>query len=164
MIDGKPRFFVYYANSGNGIGVITADSPDGPWRSPIGTMLIDRNTPNCGDVVWLFDPGVLVDDDGQGYLFFGGGVRKDGPYDNTGQARRVKLGADMISIEGIPETWYVPYMFESSEIAKINGRYYYSYCTTGIRRRTTWACKTARLPVWFHKTTPWGNLKKPGGL
>jgi arabinoxylan arabinofuranohydrolase len=128
-IDGKPQFFVYYANGGNGIGVISADSPTGPWRAPLGerTLLIDRDTPNCESVNYLFDPGAMVDDDGQGYLFFGGGSGGDG--NNTGQARRVKLGADMISIIGEPETWNVPYLFEDSEIAKFNGKYYYSYVT-----------------------------------
>ncbi|MBO4398673.1 MAG: family 43 glycosylhydrolase, partial [Lachnospiraceae bacterium] len=29
-IDGKMKFFLYFANSGNGIGVLSADSPVGP--------------------------------------------------------------------------------------------------------------------------------------
>jgi len=125
-LGGSPKFFIYYANGGNGIGVISADSPTGPWTSPIDRLLIDRDTPNAGNVAYLFDPGSMVDDDGQGYLFFGGGPPNQ---DNTGQARRIKLGHDMISIIGEPQTWHVPYLFEDNEIAKINGRYYYSYVT-----------------------------------
>lgn len=30
-IAGKDKFFLYFANSGAGIGVLTADSPIGPW-------------------------------------------------------------------------------------------------------------------------------------
>ena len=63
-IDGKPKFFLYFANSGGGIGVLTADSPTGPFTDPLGTELISRNTPTCNTVLWLFDPAVLVDDDG----------------------------------------------------------------------------------------------------
>jgi len=121
MINGSPKFFIYFANSGDGIGVITANSPTGPWTSPLPKLLIDRNTPNCSSVEYLFDPGVMVDDDGQGYMFFGGG-------NSDGMARRVKLGADMISLDGDPETWAVPDLFEDNEIAKINGTYYYSFC------------------------------------
>ena len=45
MIDGKPKFFLYFANSGGGIGVLTADSPTGPFTDPIGGPLVSRNTP-----------------------------------------------------------------------------------------------------------------------
>ena len=60
-INGKEKFFLYFANNGNGIGVLTSDSPTGPWIDPIGKPLISRNTPNCSNVTWLFDPAVLVD-------------------------------------------------------------------------------------------------------
>lgn len=73
-IDGKPQFFLYFADAGGGIGVLQADSPTGPFRDPLGKGLITRETPNCADVLWLFDPAVLMDDDGRAYLYFGGGV------------------------------------------------------------------------------------------
>jgi len=126
MLGGSPKFFIFYANGGNGIGVISADSPIGPWSSPIDRLLIDRDTPNCGTVAYLFDPGAFVDDDGQGYLYFGGGPPN---LANTGQARRIKLGYDMISLVGIAETWNMPYLFEASELTKIKGKYYASWVT-----------------------------------
>jgi len=126
-IDGVDKFFIYFANSGNGIGVITADSPTGPWTSPLNKLLIDRSTPTCADIQYLFDPGVMVDDDGIGYMVFGGGNdTSKGP-----NGRRVKLGADMISLDGDPLVWDVPNLFEDNEIVKINGKYYYSYCQNG---------------------------------
>jgi len=63
-IDGKDKFFLYFADSGNGIGVLTADSPEGPFTDPIKKPLISRQTPNCANVNWLFDPAVFVDKDG----------------------------------------------------------------------------------------------------
>ncbi len=129
-INGKEKFFLYFANNANGIGVLTADSPTGPWTDPIGKPLISRSTPNCSnkDVVWLFDPAVLVDDDGKGYLYFGGGT--DGkPSANPKTSRAVQLGDDMTSIVGTPVTIDAPYIFEDSGIHKYNGKYYYSYCT-----------------------------------
>lgn len=127
-IDGKTKFFLYFANNGNGIGVLTADSPTGPFTDPLGCALISRKTPNCGNVEWLFDPAVLIDDDGSAYLYFGGGVPA-GKDAHPQTARVVKLGSDMISIEGEPQTIDAPFLFEDSGINKIGDTYYYSYCT-----------------------------------
>lgn len=128
MIDGKPKFFLYFADNGGGIGVLTADSPVGPFTDPIGKALISRDIPNCGNVLWLFDPAVLVDDDGTGYIYFGGGV-PEGKAAAPGTGRVAKLGADMISIEGDVVTLDIPYLFEDSGIHKYKDKYYYTYCT-----------------------------------
>lgn len=127
-IDGQVKFFVYFANGGNGIGVLTADSPTGPFTDPLGKALINRSTPNCSDVAWLFDPAVLVDEDGSAYLYFGGGV-PEGKEAAPGTGRVVKLGADMISLDGEPQTLDIPYLFEDSGINRIGDTYYYSYCS-----------------------------------
>lgn len=130
MIDGKPKFFLYFANNGSGIGVLTADSPTGPWKDPIGKELISRNTPNCGNVAWLFDPGVYYDEKtDEAYIFFGGGKNNDGTgYDNPKTGRVAKLGSNMISIEGNAKTMETPYLFEDSSVIKIGNTWYYSYC------------------------------------
>lgn len=127
-IDGKMQFFLYFANGGNGIGVLVADSPVGPFKDPIKKALISRQTPNCGNVDWLFDPAVLVDDDGNAYIYFGGGVPA-GKVSYPGTARVAKLGADMISLDGDPVAIDVPFLFEDSGINKIGDTYYYSYCS-----------------------------------
>ncbi|MBQ7774364.1 MAG: family 43 glycosylhydrolase [Lachnospiraceae bacterium] len=127
-INGEDKFFLYFANSGGGIGVLTADSPTGPFTDPLGEALISRNTPNCSDVTWLFDPAVLVDDDGRAYLYFGGGI-PEGKVADPGTARVVELGEDMISIKGEPVRIDVPYLFEDSGIHKYNDKYYYTYCS-----------------------------------
>ncbi len=127
-INGKEKFFLYFCNGGNGVSVLTADSPTGPWTDPLGHGLITRSTPNCGNVTWLFDPAVFVDDDGTGYLAFGGGV-PEGQDANPGTARIVQLGDDMISIVGTPQTLNPPYLFEDSGLNKIGDKYYYTYCS-----------------------------------
>lgn len=130
VIDGKPKFFLYFANNGNGIAVLTADSPVGPFTDPIGGPLISRSTPNCGNVTWLFDPAVLVDDDGTGYLYVGGGIPSEDKASNPGTARVVRLNDDMISLACDPVAIEnVAYLFEDSGINKINGKYVYSYCS-----------------------------------
>lgn len=131
-INGKEKFFLYFANNANGIGVLTADSPTGPWTDPIGKALVTRSTKNCSDVVWCFDPSVLVDDDGTGYLYFGGGcptVNNVTERANPKTMRVVKLGDDMISLAGDPQVIDAPYLFEDTGINKINGKYYFSYCS-----------------------------------
>jgi len=127
-IDGKDKFFLYFADAGGGIGVVTADSPTGPFTDPLGKGLIRRDMPNCGNVLWLFDPAVLVDDDGQAYIYFGGGV-PEGKVSDPGTGRVAKLGDDMISIVGEAVALDVPYLFEDSGIHKYNNKYYYTYCS-----------------------------------
>lgn len=130
MIDGKPKFFLYFANSGNGIAVLSADSPIGPFVDPIGKALISRETPTCAEVTWLFDPAVLVDDDGTGYLYVGGGVPGPEKIANPGTARVVKLTDDMIHLAEDPKPIEdVLYLFEDSGINKIGDKYIYSYCS-----------------------------------
>ena len=131
-INGKDKFFLYFADNGSGIGVLTADSPTGPFTDPIGKQLVARSTPNCAKVYWLFDPAVFVDDDGTGYLYFGGGVDKDPAHPKSG--RCVKLGDDMISLAGTPEEIDAPWLFEDSGINKIGNKYYYTYCSNWAER------------------------------
>lgn len=127
-INGKDKFFLYFADSAGGIGVLTADRPEGPYRDELGHALITKSTPGYGEVTWLFDPAVLVDDDGTGYLYVGGGV-PDGKQADPGTARAIKLGDDMMSLSGSCVKMNPPYLFEDSSIIKADGKYYYSYCT-----------------------------------
>ena len=127
-VDGKEKFFLYFCNGGNGIAVLTSDSPTGPWQDELGHPLISRSVRNCADVTWLFDPAVMVDDDGTGYLAFGGGI-PEGRQEAPGTARIVKLGEDMISLAEDPVRLDVPWLFEDSGINKINGKYVYTYCS-----------------------------------
>ena len=132
QIDGVDKFFLYFCNSGGGIGVLEGDSPVGPWRDPNKKALIDGSTPGVQGVPWIFDPAVMVDDDGTGYLAFGGGVPA-GQDLNPKSARIVKLADNMTSLandaDGVPQMIDAPCMFEDGGIHKANGKYYYSYCS-----------------------------------
>lgn len=121
--DGK--YYLYMPNSGSGIGVAVADDPGGPFVDPLGRPLLTPSTPGVEDVDWLFDPACFVDEDGQGYLYFGGGP------ENTGDnARVMRLGADMISLaDASATTIVVPAFFEASFMHKRAGTYYFSYST-----------------------------------
>ena len=127
-IDGKPKFFLYFADNGGGIGVVTSDSPVGPFVDELGHGLIRRDMENCGNVEWLFDPAVLVDDDGKAYIYFGGGVPQ-GKASHPMTARCAQLGDDMMSLVDVPKTIDAPYLFEDSGIHKFGDTYYYTYCS-----------------------------------
>ncbi len=126
-IDGKDKFFLYFADSANGIGVLSADSPVGPYVDPIGKALVSRGMPGIDGVHWLFDPAVIVDDDGTGYIYFGGGHQEE--FIHPKSARCAQLGDDMISLATVPAEIDAPFLFEDSGINKIGDTYYYSYCS-----------------------------------
>ncbi|SCZ80489.1 family 43 glycosylhydrolase [Pseudobutyrivibrio xylanivorans] len=157
-INGRDKFFLYFANNASSIGVLTADSPTGPWRDPLGRAFITKSTPNC-NVEWLFDPAVLVDSNGTGYLYFGGGVPA-GQAAHPRTARVIKLGGDMISTSGTAAMIDAPYLFEDSGINKIGNTYYYSYCTN-------WNCSNGYRNATIHVMTssnPMGPFTHQGEI
>ena len=135
-IDGKDKFFLYFADSGNGIGVLEGESPVGPFIDPLKAPLISRDTPTCAKINWLFDPAVIVDEKGDGYLYFGGGHDPD-KYEHPMNARCVALADDMVHIKGEPQVIDAPFLFEDSGINKIGDTWYYTYCTNWADRKDT---------------------------
>ena len=126
------KFYLFFANSGGGIGVVMGDSPTGPWTDPIGGALLSHNSPNCSNVEWMFDPGVYYDEStDQCYLFFGGGRKNGVPADKPGTGRVVKvnLKSNGVELAGTPITMDIPYLFEDSSVIKIGDTWYYSYCS-----------------------------------
>jgi arabinoxylan arabinofuranohydrolase len=124
--DGK--FYLYFPDGGDAIGVAVADKPEGPFQDPLGKALINRSMPNC-NVPWVFDPCAFIDDDGQAYLYFGGGDRETGR-----NLRVIKLNKDMISVDGEAVTIEARESFEAAYMHKHNGTYYFSYATTGASK------------------------------
>ncbi|MCA9241307.1 MAG: family 43 glycosylhydrolase [Planctomycetales bacterium] len=120
--DGK--HFLYFGNGGADIGVAVGDSPTGPFTEPLGRNLINHGTPGVQPAqrMWLFDPGVFIDDDGQAYIYFGG--------NGDDNVRAAKLGRDMISLDGDVIKMSAPNFFEAAWVFKHNGKYYFTYSTT----------------------------------
>ncbi|MCQ2197196.1 MAG: glycoside hydrolase family 43 protein [Bacteroidaceae bacterium] len=126
--DGKTHFYLYYTNTASGIGVLTATSPTGPWKDPIGRALIDWSTPGRGNQSNIIDPGVCIDDEGNGWLTFGGGDPNSGGSKlMPGNARIVKLGSNMTSLSGPIKEIPAPFHFEANELNYINGKFVFSY-------------------------------------
>lgn len=148
---GKTKFYLYFANSAVNIGVLTSDSPTGPWEDPVGGPVVDNSMSQLsGDPVsWCFDPGVVVDDDGVGWIAFGGGdPHADDPDENamdTGNCRIARLSDDMLSIEGEVTEIHAPYHFEANELNYINGTWVLTYCSN-YSERMIWP-SDAELPA-----------------
>ncbi len=83
--NGKFYWYVPVRNRATGgmaIGVAVGDSPTGPFRDALGRPLVEN-----GEI----DPNVLIDDDGQAYLYWG-----------NPRLWYVRLNTDMISYSGSP--------------------------------------------------------------
>ena len=116
------KFYLYFGNSAAGVGVASSTSPTGPFTDAKGGYLVNSSTPGAtGPNIWLFDPAVFIDDDGQAYLYFGGNGPSNG--------RVIKLNSDMISVSGSATGITAPNFFEASWMHKRNGIYYFSYST-----------------------------------
>ena len=136
--DGLTHFYLYFSNNGLGVGVLTATDPLGPWEDPLGEPLISSSTPGLTGCPNPFDPGVVIDDNGDGWLSFGGGKAPGGTEYMPGSARIVKLGDDMLSFASEFCEIPAPYFFEASELNYINGTYVYTYNTDWSDHSAQW--------------------------
>lgn len=125
--DGLTHFYLYFSNNGTGVGVITATDPTGPWSDPLGEPLVYQDMPGLENCPSPFDPGVCIDENGTGWLSFGGGAPNNKTYSTV--PKIAKLGKDMLSFDSEFVSIEVPYFFEASELNYIDGTYYYSYST-----------------------------------
>ena len=131
--DGKDEFFLYFCNSSHGVGVLKAESPLGPWESPNNRLLVHYDTQgaNPQGTNANFDPGVVIDDNGVGWLSFGG----LGPSTIMPEAARiVKLKPSMTEVDGAAVKIHAPYHFEANELNVIGGKYVYTYCSNWADR------------------------------
>ncbi len=83
------KYYFYYPVEQSKIGVAVSDSPISRFVDALDRPLIDNTNNEAVVGREPIDPAVLIDDDGQAYLFFG-----------CRDARYVKLNEDMISLDG----------------------------------------------------------------
>lgn len=138
--DGKDEYYLFYTDAGS-VVYVRGESPTGPWVDDLGKSICNTSLTNCKDVKWCFDPAVLVDDKGDAYVYFGGGVWDTESElaahpgtslasPKTGRVAKMKFDENgKVSIDGTPQVLDSYYMYEDSEVNMFNGKYYYSYCT-----------------------------------
>lgn len=132
--DGLTHFYLYFSNGGSGVGVLEATNPLGPWTDPLGKPLVSSGMKGLENCPYPFDPGVCIDENGQGWLTFGGGIDSYLP----SPARIVKLGDDMLSFASDFKEIPAPYFLEASELNYINGTYVYTYNSDWSDHKTPW--------------------------
>ena len=134
--DGTEEFFLYFSNSGGSVGVLKANSPIGPWTSPLSKPLIEGSTPGVSPCHWVFDPGVVIDENGTGWITFGGGDPKSNGTDlQPNNACIAKLKPSMTAIDGAAVKIPAPYQLEASELNIFNNKFVYTYCSSWADRR-----------------------------
>ena len=142
------RFYLYYSLNFFGVmAIAVSDTPAGQYEFYDYVSHLDgtKYSSRKGDP-FLFDPGVLVDDDGAVYLYFGFAPRRALPALITGGKKRkfeggyvVQLASDMKTVIGdtklimnkVDEAFGTGFegheFFEASSIRKINEVYYFIY-------------------------------------
>lgn len=122
VIERNGRFYWYAAVEhgsihGKAIGVAVADNPLGPFKDARGSALITNDMTTDTKISWDdIDPTVMIDDDGQAYLFWG----------NT-QCYYIKLKTNMIDQDGPIHKVDLPGFTEAPWIHKHKDWYYLSY-------------------------------------
>ena len=119
------KYYFYFSDRKRGIGVMTADSPTGPFKDALGKPLIAP----------MHDPTILIDDDETPYIIYGD---KEG-----GGYHIARLNEDMISLAEKPkpieingEEWEsAPNWMDKNYLFKHLDTYYLSwgsfYATSG---------------------------------
>lgn len=126
------EFYIYFANGGGSVGVMkSTKSPLGPFTSPLSKPMIDQNTAGVRPCNWVFDPGAVIDENGVGWIAFGGGdPQSTGSKLWPGNSRIAKLKTTMTGLDGAAVNMPAPYLFEASELNIIGGRFVYTYNTS----------------------------------
>lgn len=160
--------FYYYLpvnqkNGGNAIGVAVSDSPTGPFKDAIGKPLLTG--------YGYIDPTVLIDDDGQAYLYWG-----------NPNLWHVKLNEDMISFDqeyGIVKEDLREENFgyravkkdnrtasyeEGPWLYKRNNLYYLFYPAGGVPEHLAYSTAKSITGPWTYGDTIMHVIKKGGAF
>ncbi|QKJ62196.1 glycoside hydrolase family 43 protein [Flavobacterium sp. M31R6] len=122
VIERNGKFYWYVTIehgtiNGKAIGVAVSDSPTGPFKDALGKALITNDMTTQTNISWDdIDPTVMIDDDGQAYIFWGNTV-----------CHYAKLKANMTELDGPIQTISLPNYTEAPWIHKHNNWYYLSY-------------------------------------
>jgi hypothetical protein len=161
-IERNGKFYMYCPAQGDGIGVLVADSPYGPFRDPIGKRLIET------DHLWQdIDPSPFIDDDGQAYLYWG-----------NPSVWYVKLNEDMISCKG--EVISIPMTVEAFGerkgnrqratryeegpwVWKRNGHYYMAYASVCCPEGIEYSMSVSPEGPWIYKGNIMGQTQRTRG-
>ena len=142
-VERNGKYYLYAPLHGHGIGVLTADSPYGPFSDPLKKPIVWDQS-NWYDI----DPSVFTDDDGQAYMYWGN------PY--TYYAR---LNDDMISLKDsvVRLPYHIEHYQEGPWFYKRHGHYYLGYASTCCPEALGYAMSDSPTGPWESK----GYIMRP---
>ena len=133
------RISIVYPNGAGGVGMLTATSIDGPYTDPVkethGVNYIAASYGSsviggCDGIAHCFDPGIFIEDDGTGYVIFGGGENGQRPYGNNLDIIKFTENNGKITIDKNSLTRVsAQNSFEAPYIHKKGSKYYLSFNT-----------------------------------
>lgn len=152
VVERDGKWYMYCPIHGHGIGVLVADNPYGPFKDPIGKPLVWQQ-----EHWYDIDPTVLIDDDGQAYMYWG-----------NPNLYSVKLNDDMISYDG--EITMHPKITDYQEgpwLYKHGGKYYIAFASTCCPEGIGYAMSDSPMGPWEYQGhimnhTPRSNGNHPG--
>lgn len=145
VIPRNGKFYWYVAvehatNPGKAIGVAVADNPLGPFKDARGSALVTNDMTKAIKHTWDdIDPSVIIDRDGQAYLFWGNGI-----------CYYAKLKANMVELDGPINTITLPHYTEAPWVNYRKGWYYLSYAYE-FPEKTAYAMSRNITGPWQYK-------------
>lgn len=143
VVERNGKFYMYCPIHGNGIGVLVSNSPYGPFKDPLGKLLVWQKE-HWDDI----DPTVFIDEDGQAYMYWG-----------NPNCYYVKLNEDMISYSGdIVKLKETPEHYQEGPwFYKRNGHYYLAFASTCCPEGIGYAMSDSPTGPWKTK----GYIMRP---
>ena len=141
------RYYLYYAlGLIPFVSVAVSSQPEGPYEYYGIVKRSDGSFVGMGlRDVFMFDPGVFMDDDGKCYLYCGFGPKEEGFFEQVCKKYQMdgayvcQLSEDMLTIQAEPQLIVPKYkhavntsfeghaFYEASSMRKVNGMYYFIY-------------------------------------
>ncbi len=154
------KYYFYFPVEQTMIGVAVSDQPTTGFKDALGKPLVDKKWSE--EIVGRepIDPGILMDDDGQAYMFFG-----------CRDARVVKLKENMIELDGEIQPVVIKGIEDHAEnekgfygeapwAFKRNGIYYLVY-SNGWGKNSTMIYATSNAPMGPYQFQ--GDVMTPSG-
>lgn len=145
VIQKNEKLYFYVAVThasiaGKAIGVAVSYNPTTPFHDARGSALITHDMlPFTGNDKANLDPSVLIDDDGNGYIFWGNGT-----------CYYARLKENMIEVDSSIKTVDLPHFEEGVHIHKRNGWYYLSY-SYGMPEKVAYTMSRSIHGPWLFK-------------
>ena len=136
VIERDGKWFMYVPIHGNGISVLVADNPYGPFKEPLNKALVWQRE-HWNDI----DPTVWIDDDGQAYMYWG-----------NPDLYMIKLNKDMISTQGSIVTYpKIKDYQEGPWVYKHGNKYYMTFASTCCAEGIGYAMSDKITGPWTYK-------------